>query len=237
MTHIVPSPAEASVDPAEPAIALKYTLPAVVVHTALRREFRLAGPLVRRVPVGDVPRAKVVARHLDVLLRGLHHHHEIEDEHIWPLLRRRAAEETAPALALMHAQHDEIDRLVQGTALLLTMWSARADEELRNGLAEELGALNALLVDHLEVEERLAFPFAEQYVTGREWRKIGRRSEAGNPGRERALAFGMLQYEGDPEVLASMLASAPLPARLLVPRFARRAYRRHAIAVHGTPTP
>jgi hypothetical protein len=34
-----------------------------------------------------------------------------------------------------------------------------------------------------------------------------------------------------------MLAPAPLPVRVLVPRLGRRAYRRHALAVHGTTTP
>jgi hypothetical protein len=34
-----------------------------------------------------------------------------------------------------------------------------------------------------------------------------------------------------------MLAPAPLPVRLLVPRLGRRAFAEHATAVHGTPTP
>ncbi len=238
MSNPIPSLVEPSAPAsAEPFIALHHTLPAVAVHTALRREFRLAGPLVRRVPVGDVSRAQVVGRHLDFLLRGLHHHHGIEDDLIWPLLSERAAFVSDPILRVMRAQHDEIDRLVRGTALLTTMWADDPGEDVRDGLAEELGALSALLVEHLAAEERFAFPLAEHYVSAREWREIGRRAAAGNPRRERALVFGMLQYEGDPEVVASMLASAPLPVRKLVPRLARRAYRRHATAIHGTPTP
>ena len=216
---------------------LQRCLPAIVVHNALRREFRLAGPLVRRVEVGDVARAQFVGRHLDFLLRGLHHHHELEDDMIWPQLRQRASSDALEIVDVMQAQHDEIDRLVRGTTLLVTMWSTDADEDVRDGLAEELEALHAVLVQHLDMEEHVVLPLAERLLTLAEWRELGRRAEAGNPRSERVLAFGMLQYGGDAEVLASMLESAPLPARILVPRLARRAYRRHAVAIHGTPAP
>ena len=57
------------------------------------------------------------------------------------------------------------------------------------------------------------------------------------PKRKLPLAFGMTQYEGDPETLAEMIAGAPLPVRLIVPPLARRAFRKHALRVHGTETP
>ena len=44
-------------------------------------------------------------------------------------------------------------------------------------------------------------------------------------------------YEGDPEVIRLMLAPAPLPVRILVPWLGRRAFRRRALALYGTPTP
>jgi hypothetical protein len=47
----------------------------------------------------------------------------------------------------------------------------------------------------------------------------------------------MFQYEGEPEVIARMLAAAPPPVRCIVPRLSRRAFRKHALAIHGTATP
>jgi hypothetical protein len=47
----------------------------------------------------------------------------------------------------------------------------------------------------------------------------------------------MLMQDGDPELVEMMLAPAPLPVRALVPRMGRRAYRKHALAVHGTAAP
>lgn len=216
---------------------LRHALPAVVVHTALRREFRLAGPLVRRVDDGDARRARRVADHLDFLLRGLHHHHVLEDELIWPVLRERTTVDVAPIVDVMQAQHDDIDDLVGSTVGLMSAWQAEARSDVRDPLADVLDALHADLAAHLDLEERVVLPLAEEHLTVSEWREIGQRAEADHARDERALSFGMLQYEGDPAVLATMLASAPRPVRVLVPRLARRAYRRHAVAIHGTPTP
>lgn len=47
----------------------------IVVHTALRREFRLVPGLVRDTPVGDVARASSVAAHLELMTSFLHLHH------------------------------------------------------------------------------------------------------------------------------------------------------------------
>jgi hypothetical protein len=84
-------------------------------------------------------------------------------------------------------------------------------------------------------------PLVARCITADEWAELG---DAGRNGIRRpdlALVFGMMMYEADPEVVATMLAPAPLPVRVpvrvLVPRLGRRAYRRHALAVHGTATP
>lgn len=57
------------------------------------------------------------------------------------------------------------------------------------------------------------------------------------PKRQLPLAFGLMSYEGDPEVLKLMLASAPPPVRVLLPRLSGRAFRRYAQRIHGTATP
>ena len=216
---------------------LPDTRPMIVVHNAFRREFGLAGGLVRRVGVGDRARAELVARHLELVLRGLHHHHELEDELLWPPLHERVPEELEPIVQLMEAQHAGLARLLERLDLLLPKWVSGAATEDRDELAHVLDDLYAGLTEHLEAEERRLLPIAARHITRAEWEEIGRRAEAANRRRDRSLAFGMLQYEGDPEVLASMLRSAPLPARLLVPHLARRAFRRHSLAIHGTATP
>jgi hypothetical protein len=52
-----------------------------------------------------------------------------------------------------------------------------------------------------------------------------------------SLTYGMFAYEGDPSAVAGMLAGAPRPVRAIVPWLGRRAFRRHALLIHGTATP
>ena len=47
----------------------------------------------------------------------------------------------------------------------------------------------------------------------------------------------MIGHEADPAVFDRMIGSAPPPVRWVLTRLSRRAFRRHALAVHGTATP
>ena len=62
----------------------------VVVHRVFRREFDLLPDLIEGVRAGDTERAAVLAEHLTGLVGALHHHHQAEDDLIWPLLLERA---------------------------------------------------------------------------------------------------------------------------------------------------
>jgi hemerythrin-like domain-containing protein len=209
----------------------------LTVHSLFRREFRLAGGVVRRVPDGDVPRARVVADHLEFLTRTLHHHHTGEDELIWPRLLERAPEEIAPLVRLMEAQHGEVDALVVEIDALRPRWAATAGAADRDHLAGLLDRLSGHLAEHLDAEEQRLLPIIARTLTPAEWHELGERGRNGTRKDQMTLSLGMFQYEGDPEVIAGMLAAAPPPVRWIVPRLSRRAFRRHALAIHGTATP
>jgi hypothetical protein len=51
------------------------------------------------------------------------------------------------------------------------------------------------------------------------------------------LGLGMMLYEGDPEVIALELRSAPAPLRSLLLDLGGLAFRRYARRIHGTATP
>jgi hypothetical protein len=210
----------------------------IVVHTALLREFRLAASAIRRVPAGERGRAAVAAdRHLDLLAGLLHHHHRGEDELLWPLLRERAPASAVAALDRLEAQHADLDAALTTVADTRASWRAAPDEPRREALATALERLHGLLAEHLELEERIALPLAAALLTVAEWHRLGAAGAAGVPKPALLLVFGMFAYEGDPAVLRAMLAAAPPPARVLVPRLAPRAYARHASRLYGTGRP
>ncbi|MDN3029677.1 hemerythrin domain-containing protein [Streptomyces sp. S.PB5] len=206
-----------------------------MAHTMMRREFRLLPQLVRDVPEGSVQRAELVGSHAELLCQILHLHHEGEDLVLWPLLAERGGEEAAVIVPTMEEQHHAIEQAHAAAMALLPGWRAEATggEEL----AEALDQLLAVLLEHMATEEKEILPLAAKYVTAAEWDRMGQHGLANSPKRTLPLTFGMVMYEGDPEVVKAVLVHAPLPARLLMPRLAPRLYASHAKRVHGTPTP
>ena len=107
-----------------------------VVHSMFRREVRLAGDLVRRVDTGDTRRSGVVAAHLDLIDRCLHHHHVTEDELLWPLLLARAAADVTPIVDVMESQHHEVAALLARSEDVRAEWAVTADAAGRDELAD-----------------------------------------------------------------------------------------------------
>lgn len=209
----------------------------LVVHTALLREFRLVPQAVGGVPVGARKRARTVDRHLGLLCELLHHHHEGEDELLWPVLRDRLAIEDTAMLDVAEAQHAGLAQALTRVATARPIWVEHIDPKSRSVLVEALESLCRLLTEHLEAEERHLLPLAAAHLTGAEWHAVGEAGAASIPKSAMPLVFGMFAYEGDPEVLAGMLKAAPAVPRLIVPRIATRLYARRATQIYGTPRP
>jgi iron-sulfur cluster repair protein YtfE (RIC family) len=220
-----------------PAPDLLDTREMLVVHSLFRRELRLAAGLVRRVAPDDTRRAAVVAGHLGLVEDVLHHHHVAEDDLLWPLLLERVPDELQPVVRLMEAQHHKVDALLEEIATRRPSWAAAPAAADGARLADLYDQLYIHTAEHLDAEESRVLPLVARCITAEEWAALGDAGRRGIKRSDTALVFGMLMYEADPEVIATMLAPAPLPVRLLVPRLGRRAHRRHAQKVHGTATP
>ena len=208
-----------------------------VLHSFFRREFRLAGGVVRGVPAGDLGRAAEVADHLDFIGTALHHHHTTEDDLLWPVLLERVPEELAPIVRLMESQHERVEALLAEINDVLPRFRTTADAADRDRLAELFDTLYVHLAEHLDAEEERLLPIAARNVSQAEWDAISEAGKSKTPRALQSLTFGMYMYDGDPEVVAGMLHGAPPPVRWLVPKVAGRAFRKHALRVHGTATP
>lgn len=224
----------ASTDPGPPLVDVRDML---VVHTAMLREFRLAPSSVTRTRPGDRKRAAAVAGHLRFVCDLLHHHHQGEDDLLWPKLRDRAGPNAIEAIDEAEAQHHEIDASLRRVEQLRSTWASDPDTRNRARLADELTRLHAVLRDHLDLEERALLPIAAMVLSRQEWHEIGEAGVAVMPKSALLLAFGMFAYEGDPAVLTDMLENAPRVPRTLLPLLAPRIYARRSKRVHGTTRP
>lgn len=209
----------------------------IVVHTALRREYRLAPGVVQAVEPGDVARAVTVADHVHLINGFLHHHHTGEDRLLWPKLLERVPAEVAPTVELMESQHHNIHRLIDSCETLLASWRNDASQPSRDALAEALAQLHGALGEHLSAEEEQILPLAAQCLSQQEWDQLGEDGMASLEKKHQPLVLGMFMYEGDPLVLAQMLSKAPLIPRVMMPRLAPRTYRRYARRIYGTDKP
>ncbi|MGW4462978.1 hemerythrin domain-containing protein [Micromonospora sp. NPDC004704] len=207
------------------------------VHIAFRREFGQLASLVRAVGDGDTARAELLGDHIELLCAALHSHHTGEDELLWPKLLERGAEEVAPLVHLMEAQHQAVDNAITEINGTLPLWRSTASATGRETLADALDRLNASLIEHLGMEEERILPLAEKHITAVEWEQLGQHSMAGMPKKRLPLIFGMVMYEGDPQVIKEVLDTMPLLARLLMPTIARRLFASHSKRIHGTASP
>lgn len=209
----------------------------VVVHTAMLREFRLAPQAVGRVPAGAHRAARRVDAHLGLMCNLLHHHHASEDELLWPPLRPVLPHSGLAYLDEAEAQHAGIDRALDQVSASRHCWKHLVDDDSRDELMASLLLLYGLLAEHLDTEERTLLPLAAAHLTQAQWAAIGAAGAAAVPKSKLLLVFGMFAYEGDPDVIAEMLRSAPPPARKIVPLIAPRIYARHAARIYGTARP
>jgi hemerythrin-like domain-containing protein len=60
-----------------------------VMHHAFRRDLDRFQAAVRATPVDERDTWRALAARWERFAEALHHHHTVEDEHIWPVMERR----------------------------------------------------------------------------------------------------------------------------------------------------
>jgi hypothetical protein len=206
-----------------------------LVHRVFRREFDGFPELVAAVPPGDTARAKVIGEHLRFMVDGLHHHHASEDELVWPKLVGRDPDRR-DVIERMEAEHADIAAAVLRAQASQSMWQASADPALADQLSAGIAELTALIVKHLDDEERNAVPIIEEHLTDAEWGaalKRGASFLSSHPRLGIVLGGLVLDYASSDERL-KFLSGVPQPQRLLLKLLSGRmtaAYRRQLYAL------
>lgn len=203
-----------------------------------RREFGLMPQLLRGS--ADPDRARTIAHHFDTVTATLHHHHHSEDEDLWPLVLHRAAVAAAAPVGSMEAQHAQLADALTSLQSQVRDWSAAPTADVAETLANDTQQLVWLLNEHLDAEEEHLVPLMERHITAVEVQEIVARGGAiGATGDPEALplAFGMMLYEADPEIVDRAVASVPPSMRGVIHSLAQEAFAAHSRAIHGTPTP
>jgi hemerythrin-like domain-containing protein len=196
----------------------------VIIHRVFRREFGLLPELIGRVAVGDTERASLVGEHLTDVVFSLHHHHEGEDDLLWPPLLETATLET-DLIHRMESQHTALSSALEQIDKLTPAWAATANQADRDGLAAAVTEATAILEEHMGEEEREILPLVREHLTAEQWNKLGERgAKAIDDKRKRLLFLGMILEDCSPEEEREFLKKMPAPVRVLWKIVGRRSY-------------
>ncbi len=211
-----------------------------VMHFAFRRTLDDFVEGVRRTPAGDAKAWTAMATYWDGFAVALHHHHDIEDVAIWPVLLKRAdargSARDRETLEAMEAEHSVIDpSLAACHAGFANMVSHPCDDH-RRALDVGVTALREALGQHLRHEETEALPMLQATMAAEEWAASEAYAEEGFEPRRIPFFVGWVLHALPAEGRRAMFRKAGPAYRVLAlvlcPRFERlhrRAFR-HAAA-------
>jgi hypothetical protein len=200
----------------------------LLIHEAFRRDI---GRLISAVrsPGLDQFRARDLGVHWGFVKDQLHHHHRVEDQSLWPLVRPKIAGQSDELAVLdeMEAQHltlgPKCDAVDHGFATLSQTPGGRSGEEL----AEQLDALGISLGSHLDAEESQCFPVIDSALSAEEFESFGKATAKAVGMRGSARFFPWIFDGADARERDAVLQMPPPPVRILCryvwePRYERQ---------------
>jgi hemerythrin-like domain-containing protein len=203
-----------------------------VMHHAFRRDLDRFQAAVRATPVDERDTWRALAARWERFAEALHHHHTVEDEHIWPVMERRIEErgELAEpggleALHAMAAEHDLVDPALDACGRGFTAMAERPSDDQRNALDVHVTAMRTTLLDHLRHEETEALPLLQRTLTADDFAATEGAAQRAYP--LRAVPF-LVPWVADglpADVTARVLGEAGPAYRLLL-RLCRSRYAR-----------
>jgi hypothetical protein len=197
-----------------------------IVHRTFHRVYDQAAHLVRDEPTPTAERAAFLGDHIAFGLMMLHHHHELEDELLYPVLIERVPERAATT-EQVEREHQLVRDALDGVDAACTAWRREPSAERGAALASSLDHLNAVLATHAGDEEREVVPLAAATLSQQEWDQIGKQAVAKIPGKWRPIAFGMMVEPLSTADAAYMKSNLPPPVRLLFPLLIERPWRKY----------
>lgn len=187
-----------------------------LIHEAFRRDLRRLRDAVRSAGV-DSSKAHRLGAHWGFVNEQLHHHHSVEDDSLWPLVRPKLAGKTEQldVLDKMEAQHLTLEpkcqAITQGFAAYPGQLGGSAGEEL----AVKLDDLAVLLATHLDDEEAHCFPVIDEALSVEEFESFGKATAKAIGMRGSARFFPWIFDGADPQERAAVLSMPPPPVRIL----------------------
>jgi len=195
-----------------------------MIHDAILRDTgRLPGALGR---VRDRADADRMSDWLRLFETAIVHHHEREDDLIFPFLAERCGFNPGELTADHHVLDELFGELV-GAIDLMRGAPETTDHDVRHAVAVAT-ELDQVMVRHLQVEELAVFPVVARHVEVEEWRAIEQEIQKDSSVRDAAFALPWVLEGANPAYVDHLRDDLPLPFRIINALFWKRAYDRVA---------
>jgi hemerythrin-like domain-containing protein len=204
-----------------------------LIHRLFRRESQNFLTFVEQTGDADVARARQLGAAIEEYIIGLHHHHQAEDELIWPKLHERAQIHD-DLVARMETQHHALDATIQAIEKSLQVWVEAPDPQKRSEVVAALAEHRRVLTEHLDDEEALVMPLVGEHLSHDEWEAVGQKGTEGLAPAKLLLALGAILEDATPQERAAFLGKVPLAGRLLWRTVGQRQYRRQMAELRQT---
>ncbi|MEO9327076.1 hemerythrin domain-containing protein [Gordonia aurantiaca] len=187
-----------------------------VAHHMFRRDLTDFAAAVPVTPLDDTGTWRALATRWELFSDALHHHHNGEDLHLWPLLEERADESEKIVLEAMESEHDLIDPLLEESAAGFAAMVERPGGETRATLADVLSRARTVLGDHLAHEETDALAIVQRRMTPRDWEDFEAMMNKTGSIRE-MMKVGPLMLKGlSDQHLSAVYTRVPAALKLIV---------------------
>jgi iron-sulfur cluster repair protein YtfE (RIC family) len=197
-----------------------------VMHHAFRRDLAAFEAAVRATPVSDGTTWRALAARWTQFATTLHHHHGVEDSHLWPVLVDKAgARNDAVGLAVleaMEAEHDQIDPALASVAAGFASMVEHPCADHRNALDVYVTSAHAALHAHMTHEETEALPLLQRSLTEEENAEFEKAAQQAYPLRTVPFLLPWAAQGLPPEAMTRILATAPPGYGLLLRLFRGR---------------
>jgi hemerythrin-like domain-containing protein len=187
------------------------TIETRLVHDVHRYATSLLAETAGRPSVPIAPLAEL----RDFVVAMVRHHHESEDDGLWPRIAE-VAPELGGELARLSDEHHQLDAELD--TLAAEPIEAGVD---RSGVTASAEAVRDLVHRHLEHEEPILFPVLRTRLPEQEWDAFSRQVVATSPPSAAPLVLAFLDRLGTPDEVEVVLTNLPEPARALVPTHRR----------------
>ena len=199
-----------------------------VIHAAVRRDVARTEQALRALPEGDSSRARHIQSAWGNLVRELTHHHEAEDENIWPFLERRGFDREL--LAAMESEHVAMKQALSSASTAIAAAASSPTSAHATAAANAVSACSGVVNAHLDHEERDFEPIARQLEDDPEWKAMVKKLRPASI-VDAANSLAWMQDGAGQRERSSLRTTIPGPVVSLLTLLLARRYKREVAPV------